>query len=435
MSETPLAGRTVQSTAGGTERPASILTLISVTLLTGVGAGLGGMLLALLLHVVQHLAFGYSQHAVISAESFLDGVQAAGAARRWWVLLLCGAVAGLGWWAVRRYGKPLVAIASATKAADPRLPPGSTTAHALLQIITVALGSPLGREVAPREIGALLGGWLAHKAGLNTRQCQIMLACGAGAGLAAVYNVPLAGAAFVLEGLLFTFAWDAVIPALATSVLAAVVAWIGLGNEMQYVVPALHINASLVFWSCLAGPLFGWGAHLFVRLTTAARAAAPKDGRIIPLCLLNFAVIGTLAITLPQLLGNGKGPAHLSFDGDLGMTMALLLLVLRLAITASTLRAGAQGGLLTPGLACGALLAVVLGGLWSLAWPGVTPGAYAIVGACAFLAASMRLPLTALLLVLEFTRVEQDFVVPMLLATAGSLAVFHLCATGAKPVK
>jgi len=55
----------------------------------------------------------------------------------------------------------------------------------------------------------------------------------------------------------------------------------------------------------------------------------------------------------------------------------------------------------------------------------VMPGAFAIVGACAFLASSMRLPLTAILLVMEFTRVSHDFLLPMLLASAGSLTVFH----------
>ncbi len=91
----------------------------------------------------------------------------------------------------------------------------TTAVHAVLQILTVALGSPLGREVAPREIGAIFAGWLAHRAGLSVREQQVMVACGAGAGLAAVYNVPLGGALFVLEVLLGTFSLDVVIPAVA----------------------------------------------------------------------------------------------------------------------------------------------------------------------------------------------------------------------------
>lgn len=88
------------------------------------------------------------------------------------------------------------------------MPAGTTTIHALLQIVTVALGSPLGREVAPREMGALGAGMVARKLGLLADETRTLVACGAGAGLAAVYNVPLAGALFSLEVMLLSFSWE-----------------------------------------------------------------------------------------------------------------------------------------------------------------------------------------------------------------------------------
>lgn len=396
-----------------------------VTVLTGIGAGFGGMLLALLLHAIQHVAYGYSQSHVVGTQSFLAGVTLAGPLRRLAVLVVCGLVAGGGWWALYRYGRPLVSIRRAVRAADPRMPFVSTTVHALLQIITVALGSPLGREVAPREIGSLLAGQLAHRAGLTSADCRLMVACGAGAGLAAVYNVPLGGAVFVLEVLLGTFELRALVVAVVTSAIAAAVAWIGLGNEHQYTVPAFVLSTPLVAWSIVCGPLFGFAAYGFVRLTTRARADAPK-GRLLPmLALVNFAVIGVLAMGFPQLLGNGKGPASLGFDGTLTIGVAATLLVLKVLIEAGSLRAGAEGGLLTPGLANGALLGVVLGGLWGLVWPGASIGGCALIGATAFLAASMQMPITAVVLLLEFTRVNHDSLVPMLLAVAGSLVAYR----------
>ncbi|SET05045.1 H+/Cl-antiporter ClcA [Burkholderia cepacia] len=400
--------------------------MVVVTILTGVGAGLGGMLLALLLHAIQHVAFGYSIAHVIGTESFLTGVTGADPLRRLAVLIVCGIVAGGGWWALYRYGRPLVSIRRAVRVADPRMPVVSTTIHALLQIVTVALGSPLGREVAPREIGSLLAGQLAHRAGLTPDDCRLMVACGAGAGLAAVYNVPLGGAIFVLEVLLGTFELRALVVAVATSAIAAAVAWIGLGNEHQYTVPPFVLSTPLVAWSIVCGPLFGFAAYGFVRLTTRARANAPKDGRLPVLALINFAVIGVLAMRFPQLLGNGKGPASLGFDGTLTIGLAAALLVLKVLIEAGSLRAGAEGGLLTPGLANGALLGVVLGGLWSLVWPGASIGACALVGATAFLAASMQMPITAVVLLLEFTRADHDSLVPMLLAVTGSLVAYRV---------
>ncbi|WP_419736101.1 chloride channel protein [Pseudomonas sp. COR18] len=405
------------------------LILGCVVILTGIGAGLGGMLLAMLLHAIQHLAYGYGQDSLSSHESFLVGVSSASPERRVLVLALCGLVAGLGWWLLYRFGRPLVSVKKAVAPGAAEMPGKTTLAHALLQIVTVALGSPLGREVAPREVGALVGTWLSHKAGLSPETRRLMIACGAGAGLAAVYNVPLGGAIFVLEVLVGSFSWPAAIMALATSAIGACVAWIGLGAEVQYVVPALPLSPGLLAWALLAGPLFGLAAHGFVRLTGQARTHAARGWQLPLLSLLNFTLIGCVAVYLPQILGNGKGPAQLGFDSELTIGLAALLLVVKVLITSSSLRAGAEGGLLTPGLAIGALLAIILGGLWSLAWPGVPLGAFAIVGAAAFLASSMSMPLTAIVLVVEFTRIDHDFLVPIILAVVGSVCVSRLCAS------
>lgn len=404
------------------------LALAAVVVLTGIGAGLGGMLLALLLHGIQHLAYGYSQDHLVGHESFLLGVTAASPERRVAALTLCGVVAGLGWWLLYRYGRPLVSIKKAVGNAEARMPGKETLAHLLLQIVTVALGSPLGREVAPRELGSLIADRLSRCSGLDADTRRLMIACGAGAGLAAVYNVPLGGAVFVLEVLVARFAWREAIIALATSAIGASVAWIGLGAEAQYTVPAFVVSPDLMTWAVLCGPLFGLAAYGFVRLTGAARERAARGWQLPVLSLINFMLIGCLAIYLPQVLGNGKGPAQLGFDDQLTIGLAALLLLAKLVITSSTLRAGAEGGLLTPALACGALLAVILGGGWSLVWPGVPLGAFAIVGAAAFLSSSMSMPLTAIVLVVEFTRIDHDFLVPIILAVVGSVCVSRLCA-------
>jgi H+/Cl- antiporter ClcA len=140
------------------------------------------------------------------------------------------------------------------------------------------------------------------------------------------------------------------------------------------------------------------------------------------LCVLNFLFIGLLATQFPILLGNGKGPAQVGFDGSIPLRLAAILLMLRVLITWTSLRAGAEGGLLTPGLCNGALLAIVLGGAWSVLFPGTPLGAFAVIGAAAFLASSMRVPLTAVALIFEFTQPSQAFLIPVLIAVAGSVA-------------
>jgi H+/Cl- antiporter ClcA len=187
------------------------------------------------------------------------------------------------------------------------------------------------------------------------------------------------------------------------------------------------INGSLLVWSVLAGPAFGVAAYGFTRLATAMTAKSPRDWHLIPAALVVFIGIGILAIGFPQLLGNGKGPIQLSLADDLSIRLALALLVLRIVATLAALRCGARGGMLTPGMTIGALLATVLGGLWTMMWPGEPLGAFALVGAGAFLAASMKMPLTAIALVLEFTHVPQDVLFPVIFAVSGSCAADRLC--------
>jgi len=415
------ASATTGVTAGITSAPRFSIKLGVVAILTGIGSGLGGMLLALLLHKIQHMAYGYSLDFTIGTESFLVGVTHASAQRRLFVLMGCGLVAGLGWWLIYRFGKPIVSVKQTVDSDTRPMPPGTTIAHAVLQIVTVALGSPLGREVAPREIGALFASWLSARTGLTSEQRRMIVACGAGAGLAAVYNVPLGGAVFTMEVLLITFSWQAACLAMATSAIAAGVAWLGIGAEMQYVVPTFLPTASLVVWALICGPLFGLAGHAFIQFTNVARSRPARGWRLPVYAFVNFTIIGVLAMYFPQLLGNGKGAAQLAFDSHVAIGLAATLLVLKVLIVAGSLRAGASGGLLTPALANGALMAIVLGGLWSYAWPGVPLGAFALVGAAAFLATSQRMPLTAVVLVAEFTQVNHNFLVPMILAVAGSV--------------
>ncbi|MDG4860775.1 chloride channel protein, partial [Streptomyces sp. T-3] len=235
-----------------------------MTVLVGLGAGVAGALLALLLHGVQHVAYGYVRGP------FLAGVEAASPVRRVVVMGGAGVLAGAGWWALYRFGRPLVSIAAAVRSQGNRMPPLTTLCHALLQIVTVGLGSPLGREVAPREVAALVAGELTRRLGLSPRQCGTLIACAAGAGLAAVYDVPLGGAVFTLEVLLGSWALGAVLPAVATAVIATMVSWLVLPDEAVYQLPQLAVGTPLIVWSALVGPVVGVCAYGFSRLAAAA---------------------------------------------------------------------------------------------------------------------------------------------------------------------
>jgi H+/Cl- antiporter ClcA len=130
-----------------------------------------------------------------------------------------------------------------------------------------------------------------------------------------------------------------------------------------------------------------------------------------------------VATAVPGVLGNGQGPAELALLGQVGLGTAALLLVVRPLTSVAALRAGARGGLLTPGLALGALLGALAAVAWGHLGEGAPTPAFAAVGAAAVLAVVQRAPLTAVVLLLELTGSGLALVVPVLAALLGALAV------------
>lgn len=395
---------------------------------TGVLSGVGGTVLSLLLHMIQHLAYGYGQPG--GPHTFVQGVSAAAPWRR--IAALCGAglVAGVGWWALGRFGRPLVGIGAAvgkTELGRP-MPPLSTLVHLLLQIVTVALGSPLGREVAPRELGAVLATGTGRMLGLVPADRRIIIACGAGAGLSAVYNVPLGGALFILEVLLGTMGQRAVLCAMGASAIGACVPWAVLGNVHQYAIGTMAVTAPVMLWALCAGPVVGVAAHGAKRMMAVVQNRAAKGVSRIGWCLVVFPLLGVLTCFYPQLPGNGRGPMQLALSDQMGVQTAAVVLVLKLVVIMGAVRAGAAGGLLTPSLAMGALLSTVLAGVWNLFLPPVAMGTVALLGGIAFLGTFMSMPLTAIALGIEFTQVGHDLWVPVLLVSAGALLGMRVCA-------
>jgi len=106
-------------------------------------------------------------------------------------------------------------------------------------------------------------------------------------------------------------------------------------------------------------PIMGFAAQKYTEVTPSARARAPRDGRLIVGCTTVLGAIGAVAVWFPQLPGNGKRPVQRGLGGDLTVALAAALLVLKIAATTGRLRAGAEGGLLTPALTIGALQSVL----------------------------------------------------------------------------
>jgi len=378
-----------------------------LVVLVGLGAGLGGAALMELLKGVQHLAWSYH------IGDFLEGVQGASATRRVLVLAIGGVVAGAG--GLLLAGRD-TDISGAIWLRDARLPLLASLARAVHSIVIVGLGASLGREAAPQQTGAALASALSDWAKLPDWQRRLLVACGAGAGMAAVYNVPLGGALFALEVLLGTLTLPLVLPALATSLIATAVAWIALPTHATYSIPTYTIHTSQVVWALIVGPIAGLAAVGYIRLIARAHAVRPSGWMRMAAPVVVFTALGAVAIAYPQILGNGKNIVQLAFVARLSVALLAVLLVLKPLATAACLGSGASGGLFTPTLAFGVLLGGLLGEAWSQIWPGAPLGGYAIIGGAAVLGAAMQGPLAAVVLVLELTQHADSLMVAVLIA-------------------
>ena len=359
--------------------------------MVGITGGLVGIVLTELLHFVQHHAYGYALDG--GHQSFREGVEAAAPLRRFYALLSCGVAAGGGWWLLKRYGKPLVGIKASLAKPLAGLPFAATVGHALLQIVTVGLGSPLGREVAPREMTAAFASLWVRRLGLDEDGARLLIACASGAGLAALF----------------------------CSVLATAVSRMGLGDMQQYSV-GLQIDRPLLWWSAAAGPLLGAVAVLFRRTDAPFPLLARGDRRIVPLAVAAFAAIGLLAMYSPDILGNGKAGNQLVFGGLIGWQDSLQLAVLKWLAVLLALAAGAYGGLITPSMMLGGTLSFASAALWNAFLPAMPSESAAVVGAAAFLGVSLKMPLTAVVFVLELTRAPVALLMPLCLCLTGAVA-------------
>jgi CIC family chloride channel protein len=404
------SGNTDPSAIPPTLNAPRALVFWSAILITGVGAGFGAAILTTLLYFIQH--------RVWPGPHLLDGARQADALHHLGILLGAGVVTGIGQVVLRKVssGNSIDITEAITNFAG-RLPAVRTLGSATLSVIVVGMGASLGREGAPKQAGAVMANALSDGFSLSDEQRRLLVACGAGAGMAAAYGVPLGGALFAVEVLRGVLALGLILPALLASAAAAGVAWwVGMADEPTYVIPSYALSISIVAWSVVAGPIAGVVSVGFVRLIAWADRNKPVGVRRLIAPVVALGLLGAVSIAFPELLGNGKDIAERAFTNQVAPLMLLALFVLKPLATVLCLGSGVPGGLFTPSLATGALLGGALGVAWSWIWPGAPPGLCAIIGSAAVLAATTHGPISSIVLVIELTGRDRSFILPMIIA-------------------
>lgn len=381
--------------------------LFIAVILQGIVSGLSGIFLHYLLEMVEEQAFDQSEHH----SGFLtDGVSSS---RIGLSLIIVGLGSSLVWYFLQK-GSKIFSIKDQMKdeTSQYKLHFLRQLFHSIWQIIAVGGGASIGKEAAPREIGTLFAGPIGKICSLSKKDQIFLLACGAGAGLAAVYQVPLTSVFFVFETLGIALSIKRfVLVGLTTYVSTYIAGWV-ISDQALYQIPAIIWSLKEIWIIPLLLLFLTPLAWLFGRLSKEVSSNRIKDKRILLTLPTAFLFLAGLASYFPHLLGNGRMMAQEVLNGSNGKTVLLLFILKALAVLI-ILWAGAYGGNLTPSFALGMAGAGVLCMILGLD----SQSTILLLGSVCFLSVTLRAPISATGLVIGFTGLGIDSL-PYLLVTA-----------------
>lgn len=272
----------------------------------------------------------------------------------------------------------------------------------------IGAGLALGREGPTIQMGGALGRVVARWLPTSSHERQVMVAAGAGGGLAAAFNAPLAGVIFVLEEIQKNFAPGVFSATFLASVTADAVSRLLFGQSAVFRTAAIaQPPVEAVPFFALLGVVAGLLGVAFNRGLLGALSLAdriPGRYRVAAGGAVGAAVAG-IAWYAPSLVGGGGRMVHHALAGEGWIQLLVMTLALRFVLTLGSYATGAPGGIFSPLLVLGAQTGLIAGlGAAALA-PSIAgePRAWAVAGMAGLFAATVRAPLTGIVLMLEMT--------------------------------
>jgi chloride channel protein, CIC family len=343
------------------------------------------------------------------------------------LILLAPVCGGLVIGLVARYGSEKIRGHGIPEAMDSVLTSGSKVQPrvALLKPIASAIaigtGGPFGAEGPIIMTGGAFGSIGAQLLNLSADERKTLLCAGAAAGMAAVFDAPLAAVLLAIELLLFEWRPRSFVPVAAAVAVAAIVRVPILGSGPVFPAPtgALHLDAADYALCIVSGAL---AAALALVSTTLVYFSEDTFARL-PIHwmwwpAIGGVIIGVGGLIVPQALGVGYDVIEAELNGTLALHLIVGILIVKTLIWSLSLGSGTSGGVLAPLLMIGA----ALGALMSHVFPEVAPGFWALVGLTAILGAAMRAPLTGVVFALELTH-RYEALLPLLIAAATAYAI------------
>lgn len=291
-------------------------------------------------------------------------------------------------------------------------------------------GLTLGREGPTVQMGGAVGDAIASWLRSPPQERRTLIAAGAGAGLAAAFNAPLAGVIFVLEEIQRDFHPIVFGAAFLAAAVADIAVRLLLGPNRDFSVPAYATPPALslpVF--VVLGILTGvFGVAFNKTLLLGLGMLERLHGRwVFAAAAAVGAAIGIVGWFSPITIGGGHALTELVIAGKVVLVAIPLLFVVRFLLTTSSYSIGAAGGIFAPLLALGALLGLAVGQVAHTLLPAAVPvpAVFAVVGMAAYFSAIVRAPLTGIVLIVEMTG-NYEQILPLLVACFCAYATAEL---------
>ena len=305
---------------------------------------------------------------------------------------------------------------------------------AVTQVLTVGAGNSVGREGAPRLAAGAVAAKLATRLGIGRSESAILIASAAGAGLAAMYNAPLGGAAYAVELVMVAgMRRRGALVAVPVCLIATLVSWLHSHGRPTFEVVSPGLSSGTVLGLVLLMPVaaaVGVAARRLWSWMLAHRVRAPQW---LPAAIGTAGLVtGLVSLWVPAIVGNGRDAMETALGTGLpgatnspvgaGLVLLVGIVALKPVLTGLTLAAGATGGRLAPSLAAGSSAGAALAIALHTCGVEASVPVLAIAGAGAVLATTQRAPVFGIIFTWELARAGAWTLVALLaVVMAGTL--------------
>ncbi|NEU77284.1 CBS domain-containing protein [Hassallia byssoidea VB512170] len=294
-------------------------------------------------------------------------------------------------------------------------------------IIALGSGITLGRQGPTVQLGAGLAAGMSRLVPTSPDHRRQMIAAGAGAGLAAAFNAPIAGVLFIVEELLQDLSGMTLGTAIIASFIGGVISRLLGGGSLllnlesikystSFSIPEIPFFVLLGIFAGLLGAVFNRGLIASIKFYRSLHISLPLRVALAGL------VSGIIMAILPAYFRDNTGLREQIITGNANASWAAIAFVAQFILTLIAFGSGAPGGLFAPSLILGSTLGYLVGVSEFQLLGGGSPTTYALAGMGGFFSAVSKVPITAIVIVFEMTT-DFNLVLPLMIVSVTSYLV------------